>query len=67
MNELKKQRIMNGWTRSFVSNKVNISVSLLEKMENDERNGSKNTMKKLAKIYQMSVDSLFFGDSTHSK
>lgn len=62
MNALKDVRQKLGITQEEAAEKIGISVSLLQKIEQGVKNGNDETKIKVAKFYKLPVGYLFFGE-----
>ncbi|OFA10797.1 HTH-type transcriptional regulator ImmR [Lentilactobacillus sunkii] len=60
MNNLKKERKRLGITQAEAAERSGISYSMYSQMESGFKDPSMSTMKKVSKLYQKSVDYLFF-------
>lgn len=65
-NNLKEARLESGLSQAQAAKEAGISQSLLAMMEVGSRRGSDYTKLKLAKLYNKSVESLFFENHCHS-
>lgn len=59
---LKTEREKRGWSQIYVANKVGITNAVLSNYERDYRDPDTETLKKLAELYEVSVDYLLGRD-----
>lgn len=59
-NRMKEYRIKNNLTQEEVANRLNILVSTYNMMENNKRRVSLEIAKQLEKIFNVSIDEIFF-------
>lgn len=55
---LKAERAKKGWSQIYVSEKVGITNTVLSNYERDYRDPDTETLKKIAELYDVSVDYL---------
>ncbi|MBQ0836293.1 helix-turn-helix transcriptional regulator [Lactiplantibacillus pentosus] len=65
MNALKKARKELKQTQMESAHNIGISYSMYTKMESGDKNPSIETMKKVAKYFNKTVDELFFTADSH--
>lgn len=63
MMTLKALRVRSGLTQEQVANMLNLSRSTIMRWEKDANDMPIKYMSQFAKIYNYSLDSIFFGDS----
>ncbi len=56
---IKENRLKNGWTQEELSNKLNVSVSLIRMYENGTRNPSDKVKELLCQLFNISISELF--------
>jgi transcriptional regulator with XRE-family HTH domain len=61
LSRLKYLREKNGYTQEELAEKASVSLTMLQKMERGNRNGSQKTQRKLAEVLKVSVEYLIFG------
>ena len=57
-SRLKKERNNKGWSQLFVANKIGITNTVLSNYERNYRDPDTDTLKKLADLYEVSIDYL---------
>lgn len=57
-DRLKAERERKGWSQIFVADKVGITNTVLSNYERNYRDPDTDTLKKLADLYEVSIDSL---------
>lgn len=65
MGNLSIERNKLGLTQVDAAKAIGVSYSTLTKLETNQKNASKETMKKFSKFYNKPVDYLFFANSVH--
>lgn len=55
---LKKEREKRGWSQKYIAEKVGITNTVLSNYERDYRDPDTETLKKLADLYEVSIDYL---------
>lgn len=63
-SNIKEQRNNKGWSQKTLAEKIGISDSLLSAYENNRKNPGLNTLAAIARALEVSLDLLYFGDST---
>ena len=63
-SNIKEQRNNKGWAQKKLADKVGISDSLLSAYENNRKNPGLTTLAAIAKALEVSLDLLYYGDST---
>lgn len=61
---IKEQRNNKGWSQKKLADKIGISDSLLSKYENNKKNPGLKTLAAIADALKISLDLLYYGDST---
>ena len=62
MNKLQEIRLKNNYSCQYMANKLHISKSFYWQIENQKRRLSYETALKIAKIFKMKPDGLFYDD-----
>lgn len=57
-SRLKKERELRNWTQKYVADKIGITNAVLSNYERDYRDPDTETLKKLADLYEVSIDYL---------
>jgi len=57
-SRLKKERELRNWSQKYVADKIGITNAVLSNYERDYRDPDTETLRKLAELYEVSVDYL---------
>ena len=63
---LRARRNAAGYTQEYVAEQAGITLRYYQMLERGEKNVSLDTLIRLSRVLQASVDYLLFGDSSHS-
>ena len=64
---IRQERIKRGWTQEYVSRKIGLSLTAIQKIETGERNPSYPVLVKLEDLFQMNHRNLFGAATPDSK
>jgi len=59
--QLKRYRKLKGWSQLTAANRIGVSNTVLSNYERDYRTPDPETLKKIAEVYDVSVDNLLSG------
>lgn len=65
INALVQARIKKGFSQRELAKRTNLSSALISQIENDERNPSPNSAKKICDVLGVKFDDIFFTESVH--
>lgn len=66
-NFMKSYRNNLGYTQQYVAEKLGITVSSYNMIENGRRNPSLILAKKISLLFETTIDEIFFSDNVHNK